>query len=803
MYTALKKRAALLACVPLAVVLAPAAAAAAPAETPLTPELATLALPAVAAAPEARQDEALQLPSEGPGSLVREGEDVVVEAHFEGGAVAAEAELEAAGATVLEASGRYQTVALSVAPEDLEALAEVPRLEAVEPALAPVFYGAEEAAAEEAGGSGPTTAAAGASCEGGSVISQALSQLRVAAARGVFGVSGAGLTIGVISDSYDKATEAATGGAIATHAYEDEVSNDLPGPAGSCEGQQLPVNVIADGPSGTTDEGRAMLQVIHDLAPAAQLAFATAYSTEIQFAKNIERLAAPVTAGGAGADVIVDDVGYYAEPYFQDGPVAVAIRNVTAAGVTYLTAAGNNNLISGGRDFASWERSGFVDAACPAAVATAVGGGEAAASCMNFSPTGTDTAFGIAVNKGASLNVDLQWAEPWYGVESDLDAYLLNAGGEIVAEATSLNGPGGVNKPYELLQWKNSTGSAAQVNLVIDRCIGTCNPAASVAAKPRLKFALLQNGGGVSTTEYPESNPAAGITVGPTIYGHSGAAAAITLGAVNFQQSASAPVEPERYSSRGPVAHYFGPVAGTTRAAALPAPEAVQKPNVTATDCASTTFFATFNGTDWNFCGTSEAAPHAAAVAALMLQARPAASPGQVLAALESSATAFTGAGVGGTAVGAGLVNAEAAIPRIQEVAPPLEAAPTSPQGTTTPATAPSGTTPAPAPESGGESSSGSSGTQARPRARIAAHPRKVVRTRRARVVGRFRFAADTKGVTFLCRVDRTAKRRCGAHFRRRFDVGSHVVRVRAVDKATGSVSRWVTFRFRVKRVGR
>ena len=42
--------------------------------------------------------------------------------------------------------------------------------------------------------------------------------------------------------------------------------------------------------------------------------------------------------------MIVDDVAWFEEPFFQDGPIAVAIENVAADGVTYLSAAGNNNL---------------------------------------------------------------------------------------------------------------------------------------------------------------------------------------------------------------------------------------------------------------------------------------------------------------------------------------------------------------------------------------------------------------------------------------------------------------------------
>jgi hypothetical protein len=817
MVPALKKRAFLLACLPALLGLvfgsAPGVAAAAVTEaTPLTPELATLAEPAVAAAPEAAQAEAVALPAEGPGSLVREGGDLIVEAHFEGGAVAQAGALEAAGATVLEASARYQTVALSVAPEDLAALAEVPGLEAVAPSLQPVFYGAEEEAEGEAG-AGPTTSAVTSNglCEGGAVTSQAMTQLHVAAARGAFGARGAGQTIGVLSDTFDTATEAIGGGAVATHAAEDEVGNDLPGSSNTCSGQQVPVRVVAEGPADGTDEGRAMLQVLHDLAPHAELAFATAYSTELEFAHNIELLAAPVSLGGGGADVIVDDVGYFAEPFFQDGPVAVAIKHVTEAGVTYLTAAGNDNLFQGSNEFASWERKEFVDATCPATVAAIVG--EASSRCMNFSPSGTDTTFGITVEPQSTLQVDLQWAEPWNGVEADLDAYLLNGSGAIVTSSTTLNGPGGLNQPYALLQWANSSSSGAEVRLVIDRCIGNCNSSAKTAAKPRLKFILMEDGAGVSGTEYPKSE-SAGITVGPTIYGHAGSAAAITLAAANYTQSATAPAEPERYSSRGPVAHYFAPVTGAVTAAAkLASPEVLQKPNATATDCASTTFFASLRFDGWHFCGTSEAAPHAAAIAALMRQTQPAATPSSILAALQSSATPFTKVN-SPVAVGAGLLNAEAAIAAIggTVVEDPASAVigaaePTpSPVGETwaaPPAGPTESTTTTTTTKPTNKSSSGSSTGNGKPKVRIAAHPKALERTRRSTVVGRFRFSSNQNGVAFYCRVDGSALRRCGARFRHRFGVGRHVVNVRAVDSSDSFTSAPVAFRFRVQRMGR
>src|SRR6202021_2556821 len=105
--------------------LAPGGAAAAGAEGSLTPELEQLSTPALAEASPEAQAEAIGVPVEGPGSLSREGERIVVEAHFEGGVLQRLEALEEAGAKILVASREYQTVALSVEPEDLDAVAEV------------------------------------------------------------------------------------------------------------------------------------------------------------------------------------------------------------------------------------------------------------------------------------------------------------------------------------------------------------------------------------------------------------------------------------------------------------------------------------------------------------------------------------------------------------------------------------------------------------------------------------------------------------------------------------------------------
>jgi subtilisin family serine protease len=633
----------------LALVLAPLAAACALApsaaamqrNSALSPQLVELAKPSVQNLPHAAQAKRIGVAVEGPGSLVREGSRVLVEVHFTHGAIAGLDALRAAGGRIVAASRDYQTVTVAAPPDALHGLTDVGGVGSVNEVRAPIVYGV------------------GAECEGGSVISEGAGpprdQLHVAEARSKYGVDGSGVMVGVLSDSYDKATKAVDGKTkIATHASEDVKSGDLPGPVNSCASEKTPVNVIEDlaSSSEATDEGRGMLQIVHDVAPAANLAFATAYGGETAFAKNIEKLKE------AGAKVIVDDVGYFEEPFFQEGPVAAAVDKVASEGVSYFSAAGNDNLFEGENEVASWEAPSFRDTSCPATVQALL---PSTGKCMDFDPGGgKDNTFGITVEAGETLTVDLQWAEPWYGVHADLDAYLLGPKEELLEKEDQDNvasvAEGGTQKPAEVLQWKNE-GLTRKVQLAINRCFEKCNPMADPAKKPRLKLALLENGAGVTETEYPKSLPGDADTFGPTIFGHTAAAGAVSVAAIRYKTNE----EPEEYSSRGPVIHLFGPVNGKTAAAAIP--EAViQKPDLTATDCGATTFFANFVSSEatWRFCGTSAAAPHAAGVAALELDANPALEPEEVREAQTENATPI--GSFGADAVGAGLLDADATL---------------------------------------------------------------------------------------------------------------------------------------------
>ena len=734
--------------------------------------------------------------------LARDGNRVLLDVRFEAGAAAALEALRGTGAEVVHLSRRYQTVTVAARPEQLPALGGLPRVAAVSEVLKPLLRGAD--------------------C-GGSVVSEGDSQLNAANARASFALDGSGVTVGILSDSFDRNPLALS------QAPGDVLSGDLPGPGSPC-GSASPVGILDDSEAGD-DEGRAMAQIVHDLAPGANLSFASAFGGELKFAAAIRALAA------SGAQVIADDVSYLEEPFFQDGPVAIAADDVAAAGASYFSAAGNDNVIDEeGRDIASWEAPRFREAgACPADLLALPEFGTG--RCMDFDPgASSDETFGITVAKGATLIVDLQWAEPWNGVRTDLDAYLLNSAGDLLeteegGEEVPVAAAGdniAAQKPVEVLQWENETGAEAEVQLAIDNCEGACNPAAD-GADPRLKFIFLQ--GGVTAIEYPES--AGGDLVGPAIFGHAAAAGAIGVGAVRYDNSSTA----EPFSSRGPVTRYFGPAAGTAPAPKI-APQTAPEPDLAATDGGANTFFGTLRAGVWRFFGTSAAAPHAAAVSALVRQGNPTASAAQVRSALLDTALPVGSAGP--EAVGAGLVDAFGAVaalvlpPKITLVKAPerlgrnrrptIEFSANRPvaftcqvdggvrQPCASPYALPSplgdgphGIAVSGVDRAGHEGSSGSFSfyvdTRA-PRTRIAKHPRKLIRTKKRSVRRVFRFRSSEPDTVFVCKVDRGLLRFCGPRISRRFGAGKHTVLVKAQDRA-GNVDRTpAVFRFRVKRVG-
>lgn len=602
--------------------LLPAGASAANGDDPagLSTYLSELATRDLRSASPAEQAEALGLPKSGSGSLLRDGGSLVVDLVVETPVREKLDGIEAAGGQVTAVSASDGMVEVSVPEGALRAVAAAPGVLTTNEVLTPMV-GAVGEADPFAGAVNP--------CAPG-IISEGDAQLRAALARSQFDVDGAGVKVGVLSDSYDTRPSG-------LNASDDVASGDLPGPGNPC-GRSTPVQVLDDSapqvPNTTKDEGRAMIQIVHDVAPGADLAFATAFTGDVSFATNIRALAA------AGADVIVDDVIYTAEPYYQDSVIANAIRDVTNQGVTYFSMAFNNNRVApvGGADINSWEATSYRTMACPAAV-----GGT---SCMDFDPgAGSDNTFGYTTTGAGTPAFLLQWAEAQLGVVNDFSIYIVDGAGTVVASSVTNDLTSQV--PFEGVTAPNSTtcSGALGCSVVIRRATGT--------GTPRIKWIQSDNGAGlISALEYSSAN---GDIIGPTIFGHNGTATAQTVGAVPFNNSATM----EAFSSRGPVVHLFAPVNGSTAAAALATPEVLNKPDISATDGGRNTFFGSGCPT-CRFSGTSAAAPHAAAVAALQLSAKPTATLAQIKAAQKTSGRPV--GGFGPLAAGSGLIDAVDAV---------------------------------------------------------------------------------------------------------------------------------------------
>ncbi len=413
---------------------------------------------------------------------------------------------------------------------------------------------------------------------------------RAAEARGFFGVNGTGANVGVLSDSVD-------------YYQQSQASGDLPADLVILPGQ--------DGIPGS-GEGTAMLEIVHDLVPGSGLYFATAFGGVGGFAQNI------INLRQAGCDVIVDDVFYFNESPFQDGPIAQAVNQVTANGALYFSSAGNEGSVTKGTS-GTWEGD-FADGG---AVSAPVDGRGGVVHSFGANTYNTITQPGFAVN--------LFWADPLGQSTNDYDLFVLDETGQNVIDS-STTVQNGTQDPYEI-----AASTDAGQRVVVVKVSGDA------------RYLHVDTLRGKMTV----------VTTGTT-KGHSAAQEAFSTAAVDvataypnpFTGGAVNPVE--SFSSDGPRRMFyaadgtpytpgdFSSTGGIVR----------QKPDIAAADGCQTTV----PGFD-PFYGTSAAAPHAAAVAALLKSYNPQLNPQDVRGLLELTALDIEAPGVDRDS-GAGIVMA-------------------------------------------------------------------------------------------------------------------------------------------------
>jgi hypothetical protein len=423
-----------------------------------------------------------------------------------------------------------------------------------------------------------------------------------------FGVNGAGIKIGVLSDG-------------ASSLAASQALGDVPGDV-----------TILPGQAGGGAEGTAMMEIIHDLAPGAKLYFATAFNGIASFAQNIRDLRA------ARCDIIIDDVFYFDENPFVDGQsdavispsngglILQAVNQVTASGASYFSSAGNEGNLDDGS--AGAYEGDFVD------------GGS-----LGLLTGGTVHLFGTKQYDTISANggnyVMLFWSDPLGASSNDYDLFVLNSSGTAVLEA-STDIQDGTQDPLESL---SPTYNIAGNRLVV------------------FKHARAQN-------RYFHLNTFRGglvvATAGET-HGHSQSALAYSVAATPavgawspetpsgpYPSPFTAASQTELFSSDGPrrLFYYADGTAITPGDVSSTGGLVRQKPDITAADGVSVTGVGFFPSP---FYGTSAAAPHAGAIAALLESASPTITSGEMRAALTGSAVDVMAPG-GDRNSGAGIV---------------------------------------------------------------------------------------------------------------------------------------------------
>lgn len=360
--------------------------------------------------------------------------------------------------------------------------------------------------------------------------------------RSILGMTGSGIKVGVISDGVDGLSTA-------------QSSGDLPSG----------VNVIDNSAGGA--EGTAMMEIIHDLAPGAQLLFHSGVSGQLTLIEAYKQLHL------AGARVIVDDLRYRDEPMFEDGQIAQYVRSLAIdSGTIIVCSAGNNGD-------AHYEAA-YVDVN-PASNSNAFNGGNDAHDFGSGDKTLT-----IGLHANATVIVTLQWNDPFGSASNDYDLYIMNeaASTSLAKSVTTQNGD---DDPIEVAGYQAGNDSMT-LNIVVDKYKGSDRT-----------FELFFSFDTI--TPYLEY-----VVDSSSLYGHHAVDSILTVAAVSAFEDGWDQVQP--YSSRGSVRLFF------------PSETVRPKPELTGVDAVNISGAGGF--ASWFF-GTSAAAPHVAAIVALALQAKP------------------------------------------------------------------------------------------------------------------------------------------------------------------------------------
>lgn len=601
--------------------------------------------------------EAVGLPTNGPLGLSSDSAGrLAVNIGFGAKPTGAQVEAVAAVAQIERVNTFSPTISAIVDPARFAELRAIDGVVTVDPVLAPTVAGAGVAASARSA----VRAADPAGCA--PFPSESSAPLAADLARLDYGVDGSGVEVGIISDSFARAT-------TITSPQQDVEAAALPGDGNPC-GWTTPVNVVKEGPVNGSDEGRAMAQLVHGIAPGAELSFASGGGFgAVGMAESVVMLAQ------AGATVIVDDLGFVDEPVYQQGVLSAAIEYVEREyGVAYYSAAGNNNVTgrgaSAGLPIAGWETGAYRPTACPAWVKLPTGA--TSADCLDFDSTSATQAWDVLTLNGSEHPIPMVgWGEPVNGVTTDMVAQLYRIDGNdrvLVGSSVRVT----ENVPNAALIYNDPSDPARSGDYALVLLRNTTQGVPTTT--PPVWISFFRGQDAMTSRQFNRSTDT--DRVGRTAYGHEADGSNIVVGAAPWNDA----TKPEWFSAIGSGELLFEPYDATTTAPAraYDTPIEVSSPQIMGVDGARTTFFEgarTEDGhTVYRFSGTSAAAPSVAAVHALAQSYLGHADAGLIWKAIEKTArpmsNPYSGIVPDSSIIGAGLARADAALAELSEPAP-------------------------------------------------------------------------------------------------------------------------------------
>jgi subtilisin family serine protease len=386
---------------------------------------------------------------------------------------------------------------------------------------------------------------------------------------GRMGVDGSGVVVGVLDVGFQNA--------------EGLIGSELP-----AEQTSATPFVLDNLDEFESAHGTACAEIIHDIAPGAEL-YLAAFEDLVSWGEQLDQLIV------AGVDIISHSIGFD-NLYPPDGHhiIAQTVDEITASGILFVTAAGNEAEHYYQGTWQDIDQDGFLE-------------------------FGDQNLFGasIVVHPYETTEVRLRWDDPFGASEHDYDLFVVKPGfvsnwdisednPDIVASSRDVQS--GVQNPLELLSFE----SEEEVLYAIVRH----DPASPLNSSQ--KFYLWASNNVSANLATPEGT----LTLPADALG------ALSVGAIMLDS-----LEVQSFSSRGPTA------------------DGRMKPDLVAPDLVSTVTFG-----ERQFSGTSASTPHVAGAAALVLSANPFMDVASLRGALEA-ATNLLGRETRNNDIGLGLID--------------------------------------------------------------------------------------------------------------------------------------------------